>query len=89
MSNHRYTNLLLNSNSHPGRISQQQYFSQLRADNEMLTFWNGNPGAYRSLHDISHTMSADSGHLSTGPLQIQPELAHVSIFQNNKIFLLT
>ena len=87
MSNHRYTNPLLNS--YLGHISQQHFFSRSNADNEMLAFRNGNPGACYSLHGGSHIMSTVSGHSTTGSLQMQPEHACVSIFYNNKIFRLT
>ena len=83
MSNHWDTNSPLNS--YFGHISQQQYFSWLRADDGIASL-NGNTGTYYHAYDGSDGMSAVSGHPTPGSLETQPEYSWVSTIQSNKIF---
>jgi hypothetical protein len=82
MSNHWDTNSL--PNSYFGRISQQQYFSWLSADNGIASL-NGNTGTHYHAHDGTDSMSAVSGHPTAGPLETQPEYARVGTIQSDKI----
>jgi hypothetical protein len=82
MSNHWNTNSL--SNSYLDRISQQQYFSRLSADNGIASK-NGNTYNYYYVHDGPHGMSAISGHPTAGPLETQLGYAWVSTVHSKKI----